>query len=68
MKCKIDIKPGGKLWRGLCKNVPAQINNLGSVQILNKHVRGGGSEGNAYFVYVVRGDGGYRGKMLILLM
>ena len=29
---------------------------------------GGGSEGNAYFAYVVRGGGGSRGKMLILLM
>ena len=28
---------------------------------------GGGSEGNAYFAYVVRG-GGSRGKMFILLM
>ena len=28
---------------------------------------GGGSEGNHYFAYVVRGGGG-RGKMLILLM
>ena len=28
---------------------------------------GGGSEGNAYFAYVVRGWGS-RGKMLILLM
>ena len=39
---------------------------LGSVQVLYKHVReGGGSEGSAYFAYVV---GGSRGKMLILLM
>ena len=37
------------------------------MQVLYKHVRGGGSEGNTYFVYVVRG-GGTRGKMLILLM
>ena len=29
---------------------------------------GGGCEGNAYFAYVVRGGGGSRGKMLILLM
>ena len=29
---------------------------------------GGGSEGNTYFAYVVRGGGGSRGKMLILLM
>ena len=29
---------------------------------------GGGSEGNAYLAYVVRGVGGSRGKMLILLM
>ena len=29
---------------------------------------GGGSEGNAYFVYVVKGVGGSRGKMRILLM
>ena len=29
---------------------------------------GGGSEGNAYFAYVVRGGGGSRGKMPILLM
>ena len=29
---------------------------------------GGGSEGNAYFVYVVRGGWGSRFKMLILLM
>ena len=29
---------------------------------------GGGSEENAYFAYVVRGGGGSRGKMLILLM
>ena len=29
---------------------------------------GGGSEGNSYFVYVVSGDGGSRGKMLIWLM
>ena len=29
---------------------------------------GGGSKGNAYFAYVVRGGGGSRGKMLILLM
>ena len=29
---------------------------------------GGGSEGNAYFAFVVRGRGGSRGKMLILLM
>ena len=37
------------------------------MQVLNKHVReGGGSEGNAYFAYVVRGGGGSRGKMLIL--
>ena len=28
---------------------------------------GGGSEGNTYFAYVVRGGGGSRGKMLILL-
>ena len=27
-----------------------------------------GSEGNAYFSYVVRGDGGSRGKRLILLL
>ena len=25
---------------------------LGSVQVLYKHIRGGGSEGNAYFAYV----------------
>ena len=31
---------------------------LGSVQVLYKHVRGGGGyEGNAYFAYVVRGRG-----------
>ena len=37
--------------------------------MLCKHVGGGGgSEGNAYFAYMVRGDGGSRGKMLILLM
>ena len=29
---------------------------------------GGGSEGNAYFAYVVRGGGGSRDKMLILLI
>ena len=29
---------------------------------------GGGSEGNAYFAFVVRGRGGSSGKMLILLM
>ena len=29
---------------------------------------GGGSEENAYFVYMVRGGGGARGKMLISLM
>ena len=29
---------------------------------------GGGSEGNAYFAYVVRGRWGSRGKMLILLI
>ena len=38
---------------------------FGSVQVLYKHVREGGSEGNAYFAYVVR-SGGSRGKMLIL--
>ena len=38
------------------------------MQVLYKHVRGGGgSEGNAYFAYVVRG-GGSRGKMLIVLI
>ena len=42
---------------------------IGNVQVLYKHVSGkggGGSEGNAYFAYVVRG--GSRGKMLLLLM
>ena len=29
---------------------------------------GRGSEGNAYFAYMVRRSGGSRGKMLILLM
>ena len=42
--------------KGLCKYY---ISTLGV---------GGGSEGNAYFAYVVRGGGGSRGKMLILLM
>ena len=33
---------------------------LGIVQVLYKHVRGGwGSEGNAYFAYVVRGQNSY---------
>ena len=30
------------------------------MQVLYKHVRGGGSEGNAYFAYVVRGMGGLK--------
>ena len=42
---------------------------LGSVQELYKYVREGwGSEGIAYFAYVVRAGGGSRGKMLMLLM
>ena len=41
---------------------------LGSVQVLYKHVMGEGSEGNAYIAYVVRGEGGSRGNMLILIV
>ena len=34
------------------------------MQVLYKHVRGGGSEGNAYFAYVVMGGGGLEAKCL----
>ena len=43
-------------WQGACKYY---ISTLGV---------GGGSEGNVCFAHVVRGGGGSRGKMLILLM
>ena len=51
-----EIMGAWKHTKGACKYY---ISTLGV---------GGGSEGNAYFAYVVRGGGGSRGKMLILLM
>ena len=42
------------------------ICTLGSVQVLYKHVRGEGSEGNAYFAYVDTG-GGLEAKCLYCL-
>ena len=51
-----EIMGAWKHTKGACKYY---ISTLGV---------GGGSEGNAYFAYVVSGVGWSRGKMLILLM
>ena len=42
--------------------------NKGACKYYISTLGGGGSEGNAYFASGVRGSGGSRGKMLILLM
>ena len=56
-------------WNLTFKFVQNWVNNKGACKYYISTLGvGGGSEGNAYFAYLVRGDGGSRGKMLILLM
>ena len=60
--CETQIQSGHCLLRTFNSS-----EGLGSVQVLYKHVRrGGGSEGNAYFAYVVA-VGGLEAKCLYCL-